>query len=690
MTIKPPGHDDELADIAAINSDSDWAIDESSVLADARFRDLAELLPEIVFEIDLSGRVTFINHQGLLVSGRSRADYEVGIDFMDHVHPEDRERCEEANAAVLRGERDGADEYRFMRTDGSSFPVMARTTPIFRQSQAIGLRGLIFDISEREMAERALRDSEETLAGIVNALGDGVIATDADENVVRMNPAAERMTRWPYADARGKPIDEVFQVVDTASHASLLKEGERALRAAVQSPAPVEALLIDREDEERHIELRFSLLRDAAGGQRGSVYVFSDLTERRKLERQLLMAQRMESVGRLAGGIAHDFNNLLGAITCYADLLKKQLADSDPNREDVEAIAHATNRAADLTRQLLAFSRRQILQPRVLDLNDMVSGIDKILHRGIGEDVELKTELGEELGMIRADPGQVETVIMNLAVNARDAMVSGGNLSIKTSNVTIGEEVAAAPTTPTTLVAGDYVLLEMRDSGDGMDSNTRNRIFEPFFTTKGLGRGTGLGLSIVYGIVEQSAGTIDVDSGDEGTTFKVYFPRIPETPSSIGEGYTPAFIEREISETVLVVEDEDMLRNLVSRILRRKGYQVMEASHGHEAIEVCQHYEGPIDLLVTDVVMPAMSGRELARRLIGNNPSMRVLYMSGYTDDSLVLSGGLDSGVDGDGPPFIQKPFTPTELADEVREALDGPYSSEIHLSDLNLEPSED
>ena len=687
MTTKPPDRIDDSAEFSITNSDSDWALDESSVLGDSRFRDLAELLPEIVFEIDLRGRVTFVNHQGLLVSGRSRMDYEAGIEFMDHVHPDDREHCQVAIAEVLRGERDGADEYRFMRADGSSFPVMVRTTPIFRQGQPIGLRGFMVDISERELAERALRDSEETLAGIVNALGDGVIATDANDRVVRMNPAAERMTRWSYADARGKPIDVVFHVVDTASHASLLKKGDRALRAAVHSPAPVEALLVARHEEERHIEVRSSLLRDAAGDQRGSVYVFSDLTERRKLERQLLMAQRMESVGRLAGGIAHDFNNLLGAITCYADLLKKQLDDSDPNREDVEAIAHATNRAADLTRQLLAFSRRQILQPRVLDLNDMVAGIDKILRRVIGEDVDLTTELGEELGAIRADPGQVETVIMNLAVNARDAMASGGTLSIKTSNVTITDEEAESPTSPASLTAGDYILLEMLDSGDGMDSNTRNRIFEPFFTTKGLGRGTGLGLSIVYGIVEQSAGTIEVESGDEGTVFKVYFPRIPEVVSSIGQRHTPAFSEPEITETVLVVEDEDMLRNLVSRILRRKGYQVLEASHGHEAIEVCQHYEGPIDLLVTDVVMPAMSGRELARRLIGNNPSMRVLYMSGYTDDSLVLSGGLDSGgIDGEGPPFIQKPFTPTELSDEVREALDGPYSSEIHLSDLNLD----
>ena len=403
----------------------------------------------------------------------------------------------------------------------------------------------------------------------------------------------------------------------------------------------------------------------------GYVGTITDITERkqaeealRQSEEQLRQAQKMEAVGRLAGGVAHDFNNLLMVMRGYGELLLNQLDANDPLRRNAEEIQKAAERATALTQQLLAFSRKQVLQPKVLDLNAVVTEVEKMLRRLIGEDIELATTLDPALGPVKADPGQIEQIILNLAVNARDAMPQGGRLTLKTANVTLDQayvrqHLGATP--------GPYVLLAVSDTGVGMDAETRSHIFEPFFTTKGVGKGTGLGLSTVYGIVKQSGGTIWVESAPgRGTTFEIYLPLVEEGAAS-GELHpalpapTPGG-----SETILVVEDEMSVRKLAAEFLGSNGYRVLEAQDGGEALQVCEEHRAPIHLLMTDVVMPGMSGRELAVRLTGARPEMKVIYVSGYTDDAIVQHGVREEGT-----VFLQKPFSLDALARTVREALD-------------------
>jgi PAS domain S-box-containing protein len=386
---------------------------------------------------------------------------------------------------------------------------------------------------------------------------------------------------------------------------------------------------------------------------------------RERLEQQLRQAQKMEAVGRLAGGVAHDFNNMLTIISGYGGLLLEHPSTIEPLRGYVNEIKNASTRAASLTRQLLAFSRQQVLAPRVLGLNAVVANIEKMLKRLIGEDIDLVTILGERLWPVKADPGQLEQVLLNLAVNSRDAMPNGGVLTIETANV---EMDSTSVQTHFPLPPGPYVLLAFSDTGIGMDAETQARIFDPFFTTKEKGKGTGLGLAMVYGIVKQSGGYIWVYSEvGKGTTFKIYLPRTEEVvdesrPARGGLG------AQQGTETLLLVEDEDAVRALVRNVLREKGYRILEASRGEEALELAEQYGGPIDLLVTDVVMPQMNGRELARRLANLLPQIKVLYISGYADNAVWYQGGLDSGG-----AFLQKPFSPEALARKVREVLGGP-----------------
>ncbi|HEU4836443.1 MAG TPA: ATP-binding protein [Pyrinomonadaceae bacterium] len=381
-------------------------------------------------------------------------------------------------------------------------------------------------------------------------------------------------------------------------------------------------------------------------------------------EKQLLQSQKLEAVGRLAGGISHDFNNLLTVILGYSDIMKRNLQDGHPLRRNVEEIVRASERAASLTRQLLAFSRKQVMQPKVFDLNTVVSDLEKMLRRMIGEDIELRVGLRDELDHIKADPVQLEQVIMNLVVNARDAMPRGGKLSIETNNVYLDEAYAREHVS---VVPGDYVMLAISDTGCGMNEETRLHIFEPFFTTKEQGKGTGLGLSMVYGIVRQSGGNIWVYSEEgRGTTFKVYFPRVTahadEYKRTSGGLDGPRG-----SETILLVEDAELVRNLARQVLEGAGYRVLEAASPEAAITLCEKINGDkIDLLLTDVIMPGMSGNDMSRILLAKQPGMPVLYMSGYTDDAIVQHGVLEPGIN-----FLQKPFTPGALALKVREVLD-------------------
>jgi two-component system cell cycle sensor histidine kinase/response regulator CckA len=397
----------------------------------------------------------------------------------------------------------------------------------------------------------------------------------------------------------------------------------------------------------------------------------NDVTDRvraeemlRKTEEQLRQAQKMEAVGRLAGGVAHDFNNMLSVILSCTELLLGDMAQDDPRREDVGEIREAGKRAADLTRQLLMFSRQQVMEPKVLDVNDLLRGMDKMLQRIIGEDVVLVSVPERALGRVRVDPGSIEQVVMNLVVNARDAMPTGGKLTIETANVVLDEAYARDHVGS---LPGPHVMLAVSDTGIGMDRETQARIFEPFFTTKEMSKGTGLGLSTVFGIVKQSGGSVWVYSEPgKGATFKVYLPTVERDVDRASPSVPPTTLRG--TETILVVEDDNQVRAVATGILRRSGYQTIEARDPHDAIAICERYTKPIHLLLTDVVMPHMSGPELARRLAELRPDLRVLCMSGYTDDSVVRHGVLEGAI-----AYLQKPITPETLTRKVREVMESP-----------------
>ena len=404
-------------------------------------------------------------------------------------------------------------------------------------------------------------------------------------------------------------------------------------------------------------------LRAGAGEIVGLIGISRDITDRKKLEEQLRQAQKMEAFGQLAGGVAHDFNNLLTIITGYSHMFLNGGIPAEKQRDCIRSVLQAGDKAASLTRQLLAFSRKQMLQPVDLDINIVMTNIEKMLRRLIGEDIDLTAVLDPALGMVNADPGQIEQVIMNLAVNARDAMPTGGHLTIKTHNAELDESYVQMH--PETL-PGAYVMLAITDSGCGMDEATRVRIFEPFFTTKEVGKGTGLGLATVHGIVKQSGGSIEVYSEiGQGTAFKIYLPRLAKKAGS-GEILRREIIMPRGTETILLTEDEDGVRGFVRLVLESFGYKVLAARRGAEAVQICQQHSGPIHLLLTDVVMPQMSGRQLAEQVRGLHPKMAVLYMSGYTDDAVVRHGVLQSGM-----AFLQKPLTLMMMAKKVREVLD-------------------
>jgi signal transduction histidine kinase len=400
------------------------------------------------------------------------------------------------------------------------------------------------------------------------------------------------------------------------------------------------------------------VLMEAIGTQIGQ------LIQRRQLEDQLLQSQKMEAIGRLAGGVAHDFNNLLTVIHGYSQLALNRVKPGDSLHEDMQEIRHAVNRAAALTRQLLAFSRRQTIQEKVLDLNAVVRDLENMLMRVLGEDVNLSAALHPEVALIRIDPGQIEQVILNLAINARDAMPKGGRMTIETHSIDFSEPLTWRPAN---IIPGPYIALVVSDTGCGMDEYVRSHMFEPFFTTKEIGKGTGLGLFTVYGIVKQAGGELIADSEPgAGTTFTIYFPQVVEAPAGVQDTATETTpLPRGGGETVLLVEDEPAIRALVGDVLRQHGYNVLEARHGVEALMTSAHHMEPIQLLITDVVMPQMRGDELAQRLMAERPDIKVLYMSGYTDDA-ALHHGLSERT-----AFLQKPFTPDKLVVKVREVLD-------------------
>lgn len=491
-----------------------------------------------------------------------------------------------------------------------------------------------------------------TLALLVDNASDAIVVIDDERRIIDVNPAASMLLGLPRDELRGRAIDDSLPSEDASrlaeSWPSLIREGK----------GRGEFTVVDLDGARRDVE--YSATANFLSGRH--VALLRDVTERRQLEIQLRQAQRLESVGRLAGGVAHDFNNLLMVISGYAQLIQSDLEADDSHRDDLDEILRAAGRSAELTRQLLAFSRQQVLQPRALDLNGVVTAIGPMLCRVIGEDVALETVLAPDLGVVLADPGQLEQVLMNLVVNARDAMPEGGQITIETANVELD---AAYAQTHAAVKPGSFVLLAVSDTGVGMDAETQRQLFEPFFTTKPASEGTGLGLATVYGIVKQSGGSIWAYSEPGlGSTFKIYLPRVAGPAEPITAVAATASTQGG-TETILVVEDDAAVRGILTAMLRRHGYHVLEASDGRAAVDLAAGPEEP-DLLITDLVMPGMSGRELADRLAAQRPGLRTLFASGYGHNTLVRRGALEPSM-----AYLAKPFGADELARKVRELLD-------------------
>jgi len=540
--------------------------------------------------------------------------------------------------------------------------VFASARTLLRRLALVALGLIIIGGAVAWRVERRLQASERRLAAIVRAALDAHITMDDGGTIVTWNPQAETIFGWPAGEVIGRHVADVIVPPlrrDAHRHGlqHFLETGEGPILNR-----RLELVALRRDGTDVAVELAVAPIR------LGKSWIFSafirDISERNQLEQQLRQSQKMEAVGRLAGGIAHDFNNLLTAIFGYADLLAEDLPPGSAAQADVTEIRTAATRASALTRQLLAFSRQQVLQPVVLNLNDVVGDLQNMLQRMLGEDVELQAHFAADLGNTRADQGQIEQVLLNLVVNARDAMPTGGKLTIETANLELDEHYAQ---THRPVVPGRYVMIAVSDTGVGMDAATQARMFEPFFTTKEAGKGTGLGLATAYGIVKQSGGYIWVYSEvARGATFKVYLPRV-DAPTDVVAA-PPEMGTVAGTETVLLAEDDALLLPLARDVLRRLGYTVLEARTPADAVAVAKSHMGVIHLLISDVIMPGESGLQLARRLLGTRPDLRVLFISGYSDEAIVRHGVLDPGT-----AFLQKPFTPAALARKIRELLDAP-----------------
>ena len=687
--------------------------------SEERYRDLVENARDIIYTHDLEGKYTSVNSAGEQLLGYTREEAR-GMSQLQVVAPEYLERAREMIARKLAGNGKTVYELEVVAKDGRRLAVEVNSRLTYRDGLAVGVQGIARDVTERRRAEELLRAADrraveeyarllDRLAGLALALGSArdllavyralrdfslaftpsfalVICLYDEERAAReavyfyMNGEELDIPAPTTVPVRSGPAGRAVKtgtVVVSNDYLKDLRDREPVHVGFEEDSAPPQSALIapmtimgrtigtievQSHELGAYTREHVTAMQMAANLAANAVENVRLLNLEREKAEQLRQSQKMEAVGQLAGGIAHDFNNLLTAITGYSELSLRRLQAEDPLHRNIKEIKKAGERAASLTRQLLAFSRKQVLQPKVLALNSIISDVEKMLRRLIGEDIELRTVLEPQLGSVKADPGQIEQVLLNLAVNARDAMPQGGKLTIETANVYLDGEYAAQHIA---VKPGHYVMLAVSDTGCGMDEKTQARIFEPFFTTKEAGKGTGLGLSTVYGIVKQSGGNIWVYSEvGRGTTFKVYLPRVDEGAQEHMRSAEP---EDAVPGTgvILLAEDEHMVRKLAREVLEMCGYKVLEAANGGAALLICERHQESIDLLITDVIMPEMGGRELATRLSQLRPEMKVLYMSGYTDNAIVHQGVLDEGAN-----FIQKPFSPQTLASKIREVL--------------------
>lgn len=628
--------------------------------AQERLRHLVTSSPSLLYSLRFKGETLepdWVSDNIKALSGYSADEVGMGQWWTERLQAQEREGVIPQTPELLAAGH-AAREYGFRHEDGT-YRWVRDEQRLLRDAAGnpVEAVGSWSDVTKLRQAETRSRESEEQYRLLFDSNPHPMWVYDAETLAfLAVNDTAIRLYGWSRSEFLAMTIKDIRPPEDVGPLlADLAGRPSSATAPHAWRHRRKDGVIAAVEIESNPIVFQ---------GRRARLVFANDVTEKNRLEAQLLQAQKMDAIGQLAGGIAHDFNNLIGIIMGFSELLLKDLAPAHRARRRVEQIQKAADRAATLTRRLLAFSRKQVMQPKVLDLNAVAAEMESMLHRVIGEDIELTTALEPALFLVKADPAQIEQVILNLAVNARDAMPRGGKLILETANVELGEHYARTHAGART---GSHALLAVSDTGHGMGAETLSHIFEPFFTTKSPGKGTGLGLAMVYGIVKQSGGYINVYSEpDQGTTFKVYLPRADE-PEVDAEPPPPAEVELPRgSETVVLVEDEASLRELIRECLEADGYTVLEARYGTEALEICERHVGLIHLLMTDVVMPGMSGRELAERVRAARPEMRVLYMSGYTDDAVVIRGVLSEDM-----AFLQKPFTPEALALKVREVLD-------------------
>jgi two-component system cell cycle sensor histidine kinase/response regulator CckA len=631
--------------------------------AEEEIRLLAQTIASIwdcVSITDLEDRIIFVNEAFLNTYGYTREELlgqPISIVRPAKTSLEIGSRIQTATSA---GKWSG--ELVNRRKDGSEFPVELWTSTVKDDcGKIIAMVGVARDITERKRAEEAVRESEERFRTTLYSIGDGVITTDTSGAIQQMNHVAETLTGWNEVEAHGKKIDEIFKIFNEHTNAPAVNPVSSVLQKGIVVGLANHTVLVARDGTRRPIADSGAPIRNSKGETTGVVLVFNDQSDRRSLQDQLLQAQKMDAIGQLAGGVAHDFNNMIEIILLTGSMLEEELPPTDSAKQKIKTIMNTAERSADLTRQLLAFARKQIISPVPLNLNREMVPLKKMLGRLIGEDIDLNLSLKERLWDIKLDPVQLTQILTNLATNARDAIENIGSVRIETDNIYIEETLGLGSKK---IPAGEYVQLIFSDTGRGINKENLSRIFEPFFTTKPKGEGTGLGLSTIFGIVKQNNGFINVYSEqNQGTTFKIYFPRYQGVVETPGERLQEISLSGK--ETVLLVEDEVEILNLAKTALRKHGYNVLSAQSPSEALALCEKYGGTVDLLITDVVMPGMNGKELKDKIEVRYPDIKVLFMSGYPADIVAHRGVLEEGVE-----FLQKPFSQITLARKIREII--------------------